>query len=470
MERIIVPIDEQLREFDDFLNQKDNHRILFSGAFGSGKTYFLQKYFEQKDNCEVFYISPVNYCISRNEDIVKILQYDLLVEIMFKKLLPESEEQFSKWTTNNYFIYFNLLNIIKTVISHCGAIGKKTSDICDSYLDWSKKYYEFSKTVNGTQTDEVINLAQELAEKYEFDPQTELINEIVSDINKKSVLIIDDLDRIDPEHIFRLLNVFSAQLSGYFNSHSFNDVDKNKFGFDKIIFVCDIDNLRNIFHAKYGQNTDFSGYIDKFYSTQPYLWNNRHQIFKVVSQYVNSVRMELGKEQRDILLLLTKLLVHYDIINLRKLVEKERQEWIWSYRNNPTPFVYSIEITDFVLFLFGTESETISVLSKYQEEIDIVDINEKTRIRLFDHLLPFLDDNFLSTNHDEKVIRKYSNQNWDIVIEYEVCVYAPSKYTSIIKITNYDGKEKTKIPFFQMLGVAVVNYCKFLKAREVIRY
>ncbi len=65
------------------------------------------------------------------------------------------------------------------------------------------------------------------------------------------------MDRIDPEHIFRIFNVFSAQFD--------LDKDENKFGFDKIILVCDLDNIRNIFANKYGQNVDFSGYIDKFY-------------------------------------------------------------------------------------------------------------------------------------------------------------------------------------------------------------
>lgn len=76
---------------------------------------------------------------------------------------------------------------------------------------------------------------------------------------KMKVLIIDDLDRIDPEHIFRLFNIFSA----HFDYHKGTD---NKFGFNKVVFVCDIRNIRNMFHSRYGAATDFTGYIDKFYS------------------------------------------------------------------------------------------------------------------------------------------------------------------------------------------------------------
>ena len=39
---------------------------------------------------------------------------------------------------------------------------------------------------------------------------------------------------------------------------------KNKFGFDKIIVVCDYNNIQSLFHCRYGHDADFSGYIDKF--------------------------------------------------------------------------------------------------------------------------------------------------------------------------------------------------------------
>ena len=75
-----------------------------------------------------------------------------------------------------------------------------------------------------------------------------------------TVLLIDDLDRLDPEHVFRLFNIFSAH---------YDDVtESNKFGFDKIIFVCDINNIQQMFNHRYGINVEFNGYIDKFYSSE----------------------------------------------------------------------------------------------------------------------------------------------------------------------------------------------------------
>ena len=53
---------------------------------------------------------------------------------------------------------------------------------------------------------------------------------------------------------------------------------ENKFGFHKIVLVCDIENIRNLFYSKYGANVDFSGYIDKFYSREIYYFDNKEAI------------------------------------------------------------------------------------------------------------------------------------------------------------------------------------------------
>lgn len=36
-----ISISEEIERFADFLKQKDNENIIFSGAFGIGKSYFL---------------------------------------------------------------------------------------------------------------------------------------------------------------------------------------------------------------------------------------------------------------------------------------------------------------------------------------------------------------------------------------------------------------------------------------------
>src|SRR5690606_38625896 len=102
---------------------------------------------------------------------------------------------------------------------------------------------------------------------FEEDFYSQLILQLVNQLKasqsdtddcKETVLIIDDLDRVDPDHIFRILNVLSAQIDKVGTN--------NKFGFDKIILVFDQCNVRNIFKNRYGANVDYVGYIDKFYS------------------------------------------------------------------------------------------------------------------------------------------------------------------------------------------------------------
>ena len=100
---------------------------------------------------------------------------------------------------------------------------------------------------------------------------------------KRSVLILDDFDRIDPEHTFRILNILSAHMEGD---------EENKFGFDHIIVVGDIDNLRNIFHHKYGDKTDFWGYFDKFFTVKPYCFDNEKAIADRVVNLASLIKYE----------------------------------------------------------------------------------------------------------------------------------------------------------------------------------
>lgn len=99
---------------------------------------------------------------------------------------------------------------------------------------------------------------------------TILIQDLISRIkavkeNKPFIFILDDLDRLDPEHVFRLFNVFTA--------HHDSKTDKNKFNFDQVIFVCDVRNIHYMFQHKYGTHTDFQGYIDKFYSSHIFIFD-----------------------------------------------------------------------------------------------------------------------------------------------------------------------------------------------------
>ena len=91
---IKIKIEGLFPKFESHLKIKNNTRILFSGKFGIGKTYFLNDFFEiKKEDYEAFHLFPVNYQITSNENIIEFLKYDILVEllkkikILFKKMI-----------------------------------------------------------------------------------------------------------------------------------------------------------------------------------------------------------------------------------------------------------------------------------------------------------------------------------------------------------------------------------------------
>ena len=65
-------------------------------------------------------------------------------------------------------------------------------------------------------------------------------------MHKKVVLIVEDLDRIDPAHLFRILNIFSAHIDYCYKNAVIPDrsIVGNKFGFDNIVLVCDFSNIK----------------------------------------------------------------------------------------------------------------------------------------------------------------------------------------------------------------------------------
>ena len=87
-----------IKEFKAHLENALNERILFSGKYGIGKTRFLDDFFKTENQVEIFgedlfevyKICPINYSIASNEDILKYIKYDLIIELLKKK--KENEE------------------------------------------------------------------------------------------------------------------------------------------------------------------------------------------------------------------------------------------------------------------------------------------------------------------------------------------------------------------------------------------
>ncbi len=300
----LIPLETLGSDFDHFLKIKNNKRIFFSGRFGTGKTYFLKDFFgTHVDAYEVFHLFPINYQINSNEDIIELLKYDILVELLKKNNtlfqknavsgIKESSALFYSWFRDKY----SLNTILQSTISYAEAfsevsvssialplnkLGKPLKDL----LEMDKEFQEFKK--------EYIAGDKGIMDKYveaikpkdlsETDNLSALLSIKIKEHKgiKQSILVLDDLDRIDPEHIFRILNIFSAHF----------DDEGNKFGFDAVIIVGDIQNIKSIFHHKFGKDTDFVGYFDKFFTVEPYLLSNRRIIAERIPHLVKQIQHE----------------------------------------------------------------------------------------------------------------------------------------------------------------------------------
>lgn len=333
-ELLSIPIDSIKREFDDFLDPDSNKRIIFSGPFGIGKTYFLTQYFQDREiKYYPVFLRPVNYSLLSNEDIFKLIKYDIIYEII-KEIDINNEFEFSKLEYSSTFLHLNKYLILKNLLRHIPVI-KQGIEISQDVDKLVEAYQRGWNHINKSKNQNFLKDFYEANENHfllEFDHVSKFISDQLDDIairkggseNKlQKVLIIDDLDRLDPEHIFRLFNVFSAHFD-HANCYSNGEVVKdNKFGFDKIIFVCDIENIRKLFSHKYGLGVDFSGYIDKFYSQQIYFLYHKNSFKKHILGYIeqqfNQSPLNYNIQNKKTLLYLLQILFDGNQLNIRDL-------------------------------------------------------------------------------------------------------------------------------------------------------
>lgn len=345
-EPLIINQDSLEQQFKDHLAHTDNHRILFSGPFGQGKTTFLHKVFEDETaQYHTIKLYPVNYSVSSNEDVFKLIKFDILTQLIgkYSSQLDLQKEDFSKLLTAQVFVRDNisLTPWIEAILSCFGNIGKSSSSFFKAFRETVEDFDEFHKSIQPDETNDIEEYVSRLIEKegsaYEMDTISETIKELIVRLRKNSkhkvVLVIDDLDRLDPEHIFRLFNVFSTQFE--YQGESLYGNGYNKFDFDKIIFVCDIENIRRIYRHKYGAGVDFKGYLDKFYSHTPFDFDNREFVRNRIDSIIERIKAGSGSASSrwfveqvegqdlfiDILQWILISLINNRLLNLRTLIQ-----------------------------------------------------------------------------------------------------------------------------------------------------
>lgn len=296
----MIPIDLHLADFKQYLDA--NSRCILSAKFGNGKSYFINQFIDKYSDEYLFIpIYPVNYQVMDNKDIFELIKRDILIRLLSSDLIDVENINFSTAFLCYHFFVNNATGTILDILElipdmnlygidiKVGNVIKKVRSIKEKYDAWKN---EIAKT-KSKMSDDYINRFNNLSGSiYEFDAVSQLICNIISEYknnnqNKKVVLIIEDLDRIDPAHIFRILNVFSAHFDRY-NALTLTQLigSNNKFGLDKIISVCDIDNIKNIYAHVYGEKTDFLGYISKFSNSKAYRYSLQEYLKDYIIDYL----------------------------------------------------------------------------------------------------------------------------------------------------------------------------------------
>jgi hypothetical protein len=369
MEAEQVSIEDVSLRFNAHLNVEGNNRIIFSGKYGTGKSYFLNTFFEdRKVEYNKFIISPTNYVVSNNEDIFELIKVDIIKQLLFEGHIQwKQHEKLSNGDVAFLFANTKAHRILQHITDTFGKIDptakmlsatvKGTKLLLKEYKKFEKELNEELK-LNSEQLEEFVTaFVNTKGNIYEENFITGTINHCLDEIKqngKKNVLIIDDLDRIDPEHIFRILNVLSA--------HNNHWGAENKFKFDHIILVCDIDNIQKIYHHKYGALVDFEGYMDKFYSTDVFTFTNREAVMLYVDR---SVGVELSASAKKLLSFILTTAVEDRTITLRKLLKTKfkvnKSEYIMgqtSYNGYHVPYIS----TDTDIIIKSTDFEILTVI------------------------------------------------------------------------------------------------------------
>ncbi len=302
----LISIDSPKSAFEPFLEINNNKRIFFSGKFGIGKTFFLQKFFEErKDKFDTYHLFPIRYQIARNENVVELLKYDILVELLGK--YPDACKDVATKGINGWLRLFTAFCKDRGLVNRflesaveagggllelspdplfqiLGKLGRPLKDL----LTLDKEFQEFKKEYLSGEKGIVEKFIRKIAverDSIATDYIGYLLHKRIAELKgqKKSVLVLDDFDRIDPEHIFRILNLLSSHMEGS---------EDNKFGFDRVIVVGDMLNIRSIFHHRYGAETEFWGYFDKFFTVKPYEFNNQKAIMERMPYLLQRARRE----------------------------------------------------------------------------------------------------------------------------------------------------------------------------------
>ena len=310
-----IDVTPEISRFEEHL--KVNDRTIFSARFGDGKTWFLNKFIEERsDKYEFIVLYPVNYQIAPNEAIMEYIKRDILFQLILKGKLKPGVEIPNSVLFQWYFcqkskaLFTDIMQVMTSLPivdpkwqAALGALLTISKEITDKIKDFGLYKREIESEDDFEKAANVIGqLSSGAGNIYELDMVSYLIIQTLQKIKnegKETVLIIEDLDRVDPAHLFRILNVFSAHIDRVYQCSDKTVTDaegnnieidtlKNKFGFDKVVMVLDYDTTHHIFSHFYGEQSNYLGYISKFVEHNVFYYSIRKYAMHLLVEHLNS--------------------------------------------------------------------------------------------------------------------------------------------------------------------------------------
>lgn len=293
-EEFYIPVDAAIENFRGHLASHD--RTILSAQFGDGKSYFLTKFVQNEQvmtEYKFLTLYPVNYQVAESRDVFELIKYDLLIQMLVQGVI-EPEFELTNAQALALCIQMNAPSLVEALLPIMAELqlSEEASKVMAGILTAKKMYAAIKKKISEikatTRDNQILKYLNEMKKSPTIGEdvitsiiQKGILNYKTEHQEQKIVLIIEDMDRIDPAHLFRILNVFSAHIDCNYHRGQLPDggMVGNKFGLDRVIFVMHYQNVERIFRHFYG-DADFNGYIRKFCSSNYFNYSLKEECEK----------------------------------------------------------------------------------------------------------------------------------------------------------------------------------------------
>lgn len=330
-----IPLDNEITAFDEHL--QSHSRTIFSAPYGEGKSYFLDKFKNDEDikaKYQFVTLYPVNYQIVENADIFELVKRDILCQMIYADMIPE-DYNISEEILLQFYIINKTKELSTYLMEGMSSIPMGTTTAISKgilalnrFIDKAQKRYEQFKA-EASKGNAIVNFVNKMQSHYlyENDSITSIIRECISEYkkenNKSVALLIEDMDRIDPAHLFRILNILSAHIDISYKYGLHNEESLiNKFDFDNIVLVLNYKSTKHIFEHLYGPNSEYDAYMGKFLSANIFKFSLQEVKKKYIYNYLSN-NLKIGKDLLE------------GILPYEKLFENRRMRDIANAINNP---------------------------------------------------------------------------------------------------------------------------------------